>query len=328
MNPLVTLVVPTLNGSDYIQETVSAALAQDYGNLDILISDNGSRDETLELVKSVTKDDPRVRFRRNEQTVPIYEHFNQCVAAARGEFLIVLDDDDTISPNFVSACVEVASRHPNVHVVVPRNVIVDDNGVVTNELATPEGDVFDGVEFVCDWLYGRTPAVFASVGTVLSRTALVREFGGYQPFVRGRNIDNLVFLQCAISGRVGFAHEALFKWRVYVRSYAASPPLRQLSSASRDFVKHVETDPRTLQALSMLAPERREQIIDGVRLMAAAELLHVTKFWEQPFGLAKLKNLFIFPIHRRYYQLVFSHYWNRVLGRIRPTSARSRPDEA
>ena len=217
MNPLVTLVVPTLNGSDLIEETVASVLSQDYENLDILISDNGSRDETPALLRSLTNGDPRVRIRRNDVTVPIYDHFNQCVEAARGEFLIMLDDDDTISANFVSALVAVAARHQDVNVVVPRNVIVDERGALTKEMATPTGDVFDGQEFVCNWLYYRTPPVFASVGTVLARTALVRRFGGYQALARGRNIDNLVFLQCAVGGRVGFAHDAVFRWRVYRR---------------------------------------------------------------------------------------------------------------
>ena len=310
MDPLVTLVVPTLNGSDYIRETVSSALAQDYSNLDILISDNGSRDDTLELVRSLTKGDPRVRFRRNPTTVPIYTHFNQCVGDARGEFLTVLDDDDAIGPNFISATVRVALQYPDVNVVVPRNIIVDANGVITTELATPQETVLDGVEFVCHWLYGRAPAYFASVGTVLSRTAVVRHFGGYQAFERGRNIDNLLFLQCAIGGRVGFAHDALFRWRVYERSYAASPPLRQLAAASRGFVRHMERDPRMVAALGKLTFERRNEVVNGVRLMAANELLHLTKFYEEPISIAKLRKLFIFPIHPLYYWLILEHYWS------------------
>jgi glycosyltransferase involved in cell wall biosynthesis len=328
MYPLVTLVVPTLNGSDYILETVSSALAQDYPNLDILISDNGSRDETLELVKSVTKGDSRVRFRRNEATVPIYTHFNQCVDAARGEFLTVLDDDDSISPTFISSTVRVALQFPDVNVVVPRNIVVDDNGLVTRELATPDETVLDGVEFVCHWLYGRAPAYFASVGTVLSRTAMVRHFGGYQAFMRGRNIDNLLFLQCAISGRIGFAHDAVFRWRVYERSYSASPPLGQLASASKGFVKHMQRDPRTVAALAKVPRERREEIVYGVRQMAALELLACSKFYETRSTRERLQNLFIFPIHSLYYRNVLGHYRNRLLARLRVRRTTARADEA
>ena len=331
MDPLVTLVIPTLNGSDYIRETVSSALSQDYANLDILISDNGSRDETLELVRSVTKGDARVRFRRNEATVPIYTHFNQCVDAARGEFLTILDDDDTISPNFISSTVRVASQFPDVNVVVPRNIIVDANGIVTRELATPDETVLDGVEFVCHWVYGRTPDYFASVGTVLSRTATVRHFGGYQAFVRGRNIDNLIFLQCAISGsgRIGFAHDAVFRWRVYERSYAASPPLGQLASASKGFVKHLQRDPRTVAALGRLPEEQRQEIVYGVERMAAFELLHISKFFETSFTRKKLRDIFIFPIHPLYYRTILGHYRNRLLERLRLRRADGpRADEA
>lgn len=312
MNPMVTLVIPTLNGADLIEETVASALSQDYPNLDIVISDNGSKDETPALLRSLTNGDRRVRLRRNDATVPIQVHFNQCVESARGEFMIMLDDDDTISPNFVSALVAVASRYHDVDVVVPRNVIVDDHGVVRQELATPAGDVSNGVEFVCHWLYYRTPAVFASVGTVLMRTSLVRRFGGYQALARGRNIDNLLFLQCAIGGRVGFAHDAVFRWRVYDASYAAAPSPRELASASRGFIRHLQRDPATVAAMAELPRAQRKEIVDGVRFMAAHELMRTTGFRHKRFGLDKLRSIFVFPFHSMYYRLVLAHYWRRI----------------
>ena len=48
--PLVTVAIPTLNGADYIRETLMSLLAQDYPNLDILVSDNGSTDDSLARV--------------------------------------------------------------------------------------------------------------------------------------------------------------------------------------------------------------------------------------------------------------------------------------
>ena len=71
MKPLVTLLLPTLNRTTYLREALDSVLAQDYPNLDILISDNGSSNETPEFVRSIVNGDPRVRFRRNDLTVPI-----------------------------------------------------------------------------------------------------------------------------------------------------------------------------------------------------------------------------------------------------------------
>jgi glycosyltransferase involved in cell wall biosynthesis len=274
MYPSVTLAVTTLNRADYLRETLSSVLAQDYPNLEILVSDNGSRDETPALVQRLIKDDSRTRFRRNETSVPQHEHFTQCIQAARGEFFILVCDDDLINPSFVSELVRIATRHPNINVVVPANATIDEQGKVIKEFAKPQGEAFDGPEFVLRWLTGADPQLFASVVTVLARTELIRHFGGYQGLARGQNMDNLLFLQCAITGRVGFASDAVFNWRVHNRSYGSHAAPEQIAESSRQFLDHLRADPCTVNALSTLPTARRKQIINGVRYMNAVSLVY------------------------------------------------------
>ena len=109
MIPLVTLAITTFNRPRFLRETFASALAQDYANLDILVSDNGSRDTTPLLTQALVNSDPRVRLRRNETTVPLHEHFTQCVEAARGEYFVLLHDDDRINSCFVSELAGVAN---------------------------------------------------------------------------------------------------------------------------------------------------------------------------------------------------------------------------
>ena len=274
MMPSVTLAVATLNRPDYLQETLSSVMAQDYPNLDILVSDNGSRDETPALAQSLLKDERRARFRRNHTTAPQHAHFTQCLREARGEFFILLSDDDWISPNFVSALVSVATRYPDVTVVVPSNATIDECGEVIEEFAKPPNDVFDGFEFVSNWLYCRPPRLFVNVVTVLLRTETISRFGGYQDLAGGRNVDNLLFLQCALSGRVGFSREALFRWRAYGGSYGAASTPHQVSECSRQFLQHLESDPPTVKVLAALSNAERAHIISGVRTMTANELIY------------------------------------------------------
>jgi glycosyltransferase involved in cell wall biosynthesis len=274
MYPLVTLAVTTLNRADYLRETLLSVLAQDYPNLEILVSDNGSRDETPTLVQALIKDDTRARLRRNETSVPQHEHFTQCVQAARGEFLILLCDDDLINPSFVSELVRVATRHTDVNVVVPANATIDERGKVIKAFAKPQGEVFDGPEFVLRWLRGVGPQLFANLATVLGRTEVIRHFGGYHSFARGQNMENLLFLQCAISGLVGFAPDAVFNWRVHNRSYGSHATPEQIAESSRQFLHHLRADPCTVNALSALPAARRKQIINGVRYMNAVSLVY------------------------------------------------------
>ena len=316
--PLVTIAVPTLNGTDYLRETLTSLLAQDYPNLDILVSDNGSTDDSLALASAVAQDDRRVRFRRNEVTVPIHEHYNQVLDAAKGEFFSILDDDDLVSPNFISNLVAVAMRHPNVDLVVPRNMTIDANGSTIREYSVPEHDVVDGFQFVSDWLYVRGLPKFACVGTVLLRTATVRKFGGYQNFARGQNIDNLVLLQCALGNQIGFASAAVFKWRVYETSYAGKVSLRLLVQSSRQFVRHVIRDPHTAAALSKLSPSQRAEIVEGVRYLGAFDVLSRMGFYDSPFSIAKVRTLLVSPMTSMCYRIVLSHYIGCLRDRVTP----------
>lgn len=267
------MAVPIFNRPDYIPATLGSVLAQDYAKLEIIVSDNASSDGTYELARRVVEGDRRVTIRRNAASQPIHVHFNQCVREARGEFFILLCDDDLINPTLVSELVAVAGRYPDASVVVPANATIDEQGRLVREFARSAVEILDGSEFVCRWLHERGPKMFANAVTVLTRTELVREVGGYQGLGGGRNNDNLLFLQCALAGRVGFAQRAVFSWRVHERSFGSGVTPRQLAESARGFVDHLRHDPWTVRALARLPGSKRREIIRGVRYMTARELV-------------------------------------------------------
>jgi glycosyltransferase involved in cell wall biosynthesis len=306
MKPLVTLAVPTLNRTTYLREALTSVLAQDYPNLDILVSDNGSHDETPEFARSIVNGDPRVRFRRNDTTVPVYDHFNQLVQEVRGEFFLVVCDDDQITPSFVSEAVAVATRHGGVNVVVPLNVTMDQQGNVLKEYGQPDNELVDGVDFVNHWLYERTPPYFACLATMLLRTETVRHFGGYPPFARGQSIDNMLFLQCALTGPVGFAHRAIFKWRIYPESFGTTATPQHLAQSGREAVAFVRREPRTVEALAALPPAERHEIVHGVRLLSARAFLYNLAFYDNPG--ACIRQVFIYPFDTVFLRIVLRHY--------------------
>ena len=324
MKPLVTLAITTLNRPLYLKETLACVLAQDYDNLDVLISDNGSSDETPQLARSIVGPDLRFRFRRNATTVPVHEHFTQCVEAARGEYFILLSDDDRINPCFVSELVAVAIRYPDVNVVVPSNVMIDQRGRVTREFAKPSGEVFEGPPFVCNnWLQCTGPQLVADVATVLLRTETVRNFGGYQAFDGGRNVDNLLFLQCALTSRVGFAHRAEFSWRCYSQSYGFRATPEQIGESGRKFVRHLRCDTNTVAALGRVSAPYRKRISRAVGEVTTLEVL--SSMTQHPFDFRMLRRLlamrhdsmFVYVTLREYLRIAFPtiHHCLRALRR-------------
>lgn len=90
--PLVSVVVNVLNGALTIETALNSALAQTGVNLEVVVWDNGSSDQTGDLVLGMQ--DERIRYFRTEQTVPLYEARIGAISQCGGDFISFLDADD------------------------------------------------------------------------------------------------------------------------------------------------------------------------------------------------------------------------------------------
>jgi hypothetical protein len=161
------------------------------------------------------------------------------------------------------------------------------------------------------------------VVTVFGRTEIIQHFGGYRRFARGQNMDNLLFLQCAITGRVGFAHDARFSWRVYNRSYGFTSMPQQVAESSHQFVQHLLHDPPTVEALAALPRSSRKEIISGVQLMTAREFLTRINFFEHPFRWESVRKLFMFHWNAMFLYVVLYWYYRQLRNLLGIRSTRA-----
>jgi glycosyltransferase involved in cell wall biosynthesis len=126
MTPLVSIIIPTLDRPRYLREAIDAALAQTYRNIEVLVFDNGTLEETRAVAEEAAQRDSRVRFRRNEHNLGMSGNFNALAAAAQGEFLVAIGDDDRLLPAFVGRLVE--AMRPNVRVAFSNHYLIDAEG--------------------------------------------------------------------------------------------------------------------------------------------------------------------------------------------------------
>src|SRR5262245_24363485 len=112
--PLVTIGVPVHNGEDGLARALDSAVAQDYPNLEILVSDNASVDATPEICRRYAEVDPRVRWWRNEENIGLGSNFVLTAERARGEFFLWLAHDDWLSPECVSTVIRYMVSRPDV----------------------------------------------------------------------------------------------------------------------------------------------------------------------------------------------------------------------
>jgi glycosyltransferase involved in cell wall biosynthesis len=100
--PLVSVGIPTYNRADgYLKEAIQSVLNQTYPNLEIIVSDNCSSDDTGTVVKAFN--DSRIRYHRHDVNIGPNNNFNFCLDQAQGAYFLLLHDDDLIDPDFFQA---------------------------------------------------------------------------------------------------------------------------------------------------------------------------------------------------------------------------------
>jgi glycosyltransferase involved in cell wall biosynthesis len=121
---LVSICIPTYNGSRWLGECIDSALSQSYPDLEILIVDDASTDDTITIARSFK--DHRIRIVANEKNRGLVANWNESVRLAKGEFIKFLFQDDVLRPACVERMMELFSTHPRLGLVFsPRETIIE-----------------------------------------------------------------------------------------------------------------------------------------------------------------------------------------------------------
>lgn len=111
--PLVTVGLPVFNGAEHLQVTIDAILKQSFENIELIICDNASTDETVKIAALSASQDERVKIIKNESNIGIFNNFSRVLREASGEFFMWAAHDDLHSPNFIEECVKQLIANPN-----------------------------------------------------------------------------------------------------------------------------------------------------------------------------------------------------------------------
>jgi glycosyltransferase involved in cell wall biosynthesis len=127
MSPLVSICIPTFNAEKYLKECLESVISQTLTDFEILIVDNQSTDQTLEIVKSYAEHDSRFRIIVNEHNIGAINNFNRCAELANGEWIKYVHADDLIAPD----CLEklLSAKQPNSDLICCRRNFLFESGV-------------------------------------------------------------------------------------------------------------------------------------------------------------------------------------------------------
>lgn len=108
--PKVSVIIPTFNRADMVACAVKSALAQTYRDLEVIVVDDGSADETENIIKQIAEKDSRVRYLRHEINKGMQAARNTGVKAARGQYIAILDSDCEWLPEKVATQVALFEK--------------------------------------------------------------------------------------------------------------------------------------------------------------------------------------------------------------------------
>jgi len=120
-SPRVSICVPTFRGAPWLGACLSSAVAQTERDLEIVVCDDASDDDTVAIAKRVAATDARVRVIANEKRAGLAGNWNRAVAAARAEWIKLLCQDDALAPTCVERMVAAAAGTAGL-VICERNV--------------------------------------------------------------------------------------------------------------------------------------------------------------------------------------------------------------
>lgn len=109
--PTVSILITSYNRAPYIGEAIESALQQTFQDYEVIVSDNCSTDNTMEILERY-KSHPKVRIHRNETNLGQFPNRNMCASLARGKYIKYLDSDDLIYPWGLELLVQMMEQFP------------------------------------------------------------------------------------------------------------------------------------------------------------------------------------------------------------------------
>lgn len=126
---MLSVVIPVFNGRKFIRETVKSVISQEYDNLEIIISDDASTDNSPMIIKELAEVDKRIKPIFHKKNLGICRNVNQAVINCTGEFLLILGQDDILPRHHVLEMLRCFCREEIVAVFC-NHINIDENGKI------------------------------------------------------------------------------------------------------------------------------------------------------------------------------------------------------
>jgi glycosyltransferase involved in cell wall biosynthesis len=299
--PLVTIITPCYNAARTVLDAIASARAQSHRPIEIIAVDDGSKDETLALLRQVAGDDLEVIV--CEKNGGVAAARNRALRAARGEFIAFLDADDTWAPTKIERQLAIIAANPGMVMIGCRAEAFHRDGsseIVNSQRVPPRG-----AEAWRNMLHHS----YLVPSMVMVRTAAARLCNGFDETMRSAEEDQDFFIRMGLHGEVGFVDDIL----TFMHEQPASLSIRNRNREHETVLPMVMKHCAALR--DRLTPAERRAII-GARHTAIGRGTYLAA----PALGARLLGRAIFagnePLTNLYYLLTASPWARRLKTKL------------
>ncbi|MCO5062872.1 MAG: glycosyltransferase [Rhizobiaceae bacterium] len=267
----VTVVIPCYNYARYLPDAVDSALSQEGALVNVIVVDDKSTDNSLEVAEQLAASDERVTVIAHRTNKGPVETFNDGLSVADGEYVVRLDADDLLTPGSLKRAIAVMQRFPSVGLVYGHPVHFSGDRLPGHRGRATAWTIWSGRS----WLAARCRHGYNVITSpeVLMRRTVVDHVGGQKPLAHTHDME--MWLRMAAFCDVAYIHGADQAWH---RDHAHSLSAREMN-AMRDLSERREAFETLFSGVAGNIPEA--QAFQDLAKTAVAEqaiILAMEKF--------------------------------------------------
>ena len=236
-SPPVSIVIPAYNHARYLDEAIRSVLAQDYPNVELVVIDDGSTDDTHEVLQKYTGQFQIIRQQNSGQSATL----NRGWQISSGNILGYLSADDTLHAHAVSSAVAALEKNPNAVAVYPDFCLIDPSSAVVR---TVNATGFDYRRVITEFECPPGPGAFF-------RRNAWQTTGGWNPALK-QMPDFDFWLRLGLGGDLIHIAEVLAGFRVHPGSLTFSPVAAARADEPILIITAILADPRVPAEIAAL----------------------------------------------------------------------------
>jgi len=227
--PLISVVIPVFNGNGYLPAAIQSILAQTYRHIEVIAIDDGSTDNSFEILKRFAKLDSRVRVFRNPKNLNIANTLNRGIKLAKGQYIARMDADDVALPHRLAKQLHYLLLHPDTVIVGGQVKTIDIDGKILGRKLFPKSN-----KQIREALYTSNPIQHPTA--MINRALLPKNFIWYNSAFPPAEDYDLFFRL----GKYGSYHNLscfVLQYRQYIGSATFKNPIKTFAATKK--IRHL-----------------------------------------------------------------------------------------